>query len=403
MVPDSVLQSELLTSSEKLLFPSLVVLCGADGRTNADNDELAARLNISERSCSAFITNLHRAGFLTVLVDRRLKKNQRTIILNELTQDFALSPVLLQKLMLADADSCVKLAQILASALPDAKSCVMLAQFLASANKEQCADSERFTEVDAEFCVNPGQDSRFSGKKDNNIYNNILNTTQESSINTTSNFFAKNLENADLTQNPASTQQPFIWLGSEPVLASELGQLVSLRGINDDQVAPFVAEHTGRTYNDLKELQDLVRKWLRRTKPKEPKKTVAQRKLEFRDKLNEYHKLNPGKYPVDFYREFFEYWTVTNERGTVMRFEKDAYFLPSLGQKLAYAYKTIYLKNQTHATNNRTGTTKQHAFVSATDLGDTTGAENDDSTDQGSQPDEETAGHGLKTVFINLE
>lgn len=401
MVPDSVLQSELLTSSEKLLFPQLVVFCGSDGTTNAENDELARVLGISERSVSAFITNLNRGGFVTVTIDRKLKKNQRTITLNELTQDFALSPVLLQKLMLADADSCVKLAQILASALPDAKSCVMLAQFLASTNKEECADSELFATVDAKSCVNPGQISGFSVKENNS--NSIFSSINSSNINTTNTSFAQKSENSELTQDFASDQKTaYIVLGGQPILPSMLGQLLNIRGIDDERVAPFVVEHAGRTYNDLKELKDLVRKWLRSTTPKAPKKTVEERKAEFSEKLRQFNTQNPGLYPTDSYNEFFKYWTVVSNSGSTMRFEKDNYFFSSLSQRLAYSYKNFYLKNQTYATSNnaRAGAaTKRHQFVSAEDLS----GDDNSAADQRSNLVHEDQGSGLTTVFISLE
>ncbi|UHG91792.1 helix-turn-helix domain-containing protein [Spirosoma oryzicola] len=397
MVPDSVLQSDLLTPSEKLLFPQLVVLCGAEGMTKADNDELAAHLGISERSVSGFITNLNRAGFITVDVDRKLKTKQRTIRLNELTQDFALSPILLQKLMLADADSCVKLAQILASALPDAKSCVMLAQNLASAIKDECADSESFTNIDTKSCVNSGQNSGFSEERDN-IYNNILLTTPKVNTNTTSKLSAQKPENDEQTQKPAST--PLIWLGSEPVAPAELGKLVNIRGVEDQRLEPFVTENSGRHYNDLKELADLVRKWLRRTRPKPPKKSIEERREDFTAKLHEYDRINPKMYPKDFYNNFFTYWTTVNDSNTTMRYEKDPYFFSSLGNKLAYSYKNVYIKNQTYANADKpTGNSRTVPVLTADDLSDG----HDSAPHSFDESDDETGTNEYTTLHLTLE
>lgn len=53
-----------------------------------------------------------------------------------------------------------------------------------------------------------------------------------------------------------------------------------------------------------------------------PKKTIEERKMIFKESLRPF----VGKYSNEMLKEFFEYWTETNEQGTKFRREKEKFF-----------------------------------------------------------------------------
>ncbi|WP_234734779.1 helix-turn-helix domain-containing protein [Tellurirhabdus bombi] len=372
IVPDIILNHESLTSSEKLLYPQLVVFCGESGTTNADNPQLAEYLKISERTASAFITNLHRAELIDLDIDRKKKANQRTIKLKELTQVFAPSPILAQKYLTVDAEFCVKFAQIIASTIPDAKFRVMLSQILASTNETQNTDNQSKNIPDAESCVNLGEVSQDSVYNSNSLLNELnINSDIKDSLDNTVSTISSLPENRE-SEPPKETLIPSIHVGLTRITPDELGPYLKIRGIAYDKIAPFVGENNNRSYNDLDELRNLVRAWYLKQKPKAPKATLEERKAAFENRIKDYRQKHsvPAYYTDEFFELFLKYWLETNLNNTILRFEGEKYF--ELGQRLKSSYERFFkpmkLKQERNAPNKQQSTNSKERSTGHVDF-----------------------------------
>jgi hypothetical protein len=383
-IPDFVLNSSSLKDSEKLLCGRLLALCQEDPKCacTLSNDDLAQLIGCTNVTVSNGIKALVNAGLFTAPVDQ--SKSVKRIIepTDLLKKSLRVTPNLLKEILRGDSPNLDLLKEILRANEPLKENFKSLLKNFLRANDDNSADKQQVIQaVKNNFKSN----DEISGNAGNSIYNNISSSTNSSTN------IPIYVDNNLLAQKPENSSEPaeYVLLNGKTISPAELGPLLNIRGVEHERVEPFVAEHNARSYNDIKELADLVRKWLRRTRPKQPRKSVSQRKLEFKEKIREYDRLNPGKYPADHYNEFYKYWTVTNEAGTTMRFEKDNYF--DLAGKLAWVYKNIYLKNQSHAANNSTASknSKTVPILTADDFGDGDGSpadsviESDDETGTG--------------------
>ncbi|MFC5409882.1 hypothetical protein ACFPMF_11225 [Larkinella bovis] len=221
---------------------------------------------------------------------------------------------------------------------------------------DKFANNETFIKKHPTFSTSPSSLGSSRKTIDRNIEENRDNINSSIlNVNTILNSGVQ-LENQTPSQSASTSQPdpmhpgahtviPYITVGQQRISPDEIGILLKIRGVSHERIASFVEENRGKTYNDMDELRNLVRVWLRSSRPEraKPKLGIEEQIKNFRVELANYRRNNPNKYTDDFYKDFFEYWTTPNASVTLIRREKDNFF--NLGQKLAYAYKNIWLPN----------------------------------------------------------
>ncbi|GAB3272688.1 hypothetical protein GCM10027347_44480 [Larkinella harenae] len=356
----------------------MINLClEAGGPVTQSNNELAKLENTSFVTVSKNIGALEDAGFIRTSIDKDAG-NKRSIWLTEAlvnaikTEKFPAAGLLNNALIATlpikeNINTLLKKVLIADAPIKDSFNSLLKDYLIGQGC--QFAENQTVILPTKESFNSPTEISGRTPieiyKKENRDSININSKNLNVSIN---NNLGVQLENeSDSKPEPASPPDPmrpgshavipYITVGQQRITPDEIGLLLKIRGVPHERTAPYVEENRGKNYNDMDELRNLVRTWLRAQKPEKskPKLTIEEQVKNLRIEISKYRREHPNLYPDGFYKDFLDYWSTPNKAGTLILRETKTFF--NIGQTMAYSYKNIYIPNleRSEKRNNKSG------------------------------------------------
>lgn len=232
-------------------------------------------------------------------------------------------------------------------------------------------------------------------KKESIVYSIVVNSTITFSLSFS--LFAREASSGPGTLVPAG-----ITVDGRRVTAERLFDELQLKGVEMARVAEFVEAHPNRVYNDFTECGTVVRNWIKRTQPKAPAQTVKQRQLTLKNELGTYFRANPGKYPDDCYKSFFDYYAEPDSKtGRTIRRDTMKFF--DVGKRLDYHYHNIFLKRQQFKNGHGRQQERKLGFISESDLTGNPATADDHGADLYGDDVNAVRNAGLGGIYVTLE